>query len=381
VRALIVNTDYPAFLASFYASNPGLDAASYDEQMIVRSEEPFGIAHFYADNLRALEVEAVVVHANNRPLQHAWAREHGLLVADAERPVPIGQRVVRRVVARRAAPHGWVEQILAAQVRRAKPDLLLLLDIMSVDPRLIPSLRRHARLIVGQHAATPLPYPARELMTYDLVVSSFLPTVKQLEAGGVPASLQLLGFEPSLVRRFTAPVRTRDVAFVGSLFPGLHDTRLAVLEAVASEVGDRLEIWTAQPQALPPTVRSLVRGNAWGADMFEILATAKIALNEHGDIAPYANNLRLFEATGMGAALVTDAKPNLSQLFSSGEVVAYDGPSAAARAIAQLLDDDHARDALAAAGQQRALTSHTWRARMEQLLDLVSNLPGNRRGG
>ena len=41
----------------------------------------------------------------------------------------------------------------------------------------------------------------------------------------------------------------------------------------------------------------------------------------------YANNMRLYEATGVGALLVTDWKENLGEMFEPGkEVVAYRSP-------------------------------------------------------
>ena len=47
-----------------------------------------------------------------------------------------------------------------------------------------------------------------------------------------------------------------------------------------------------------------------------IVGKGKVTVNRHIDIAEeYANNMRLYEATGMGACLVTDAKLNLPCLF------------------------------------------------------------------
>ena len=43
------------------------------------------------------------------------------------------------------------------------------------------------------------------------------------------------------------------------------------------------------------------------------------SLNRHIDVAEgYANNMRLFEATGVGALLLTEAAPNLADLFEPG---------------------------------------------------------------
>src|SRR5438093_8828183 len=81
MKFLIVNTDYAKFLRHLYAQNPGLERQPYEHQMRVRHESLFGLADFYSSNLRKLGYEAWDIHANNKFLQAAWAKEHGLKVA------------------------------------------------------------------------------------------------------------------------------------------------------------------------------------------------------------------------------------------------------------------------------------------------------------
>ena len=45
--------------------------------------------------------------------------------------------------------------------------------------------------------------------------------------------------------------------------------------------------------------------------MYDILNASDITINEHGAVAAYANNYRLYEATGLGTCLVTDWKETL----------------------------------------------------------------------
>ena len=60
--------------------------------------------------------------------------------------------------------------------------------------------------------------------------------------------------------------------------------------------------------------------------MYRVLAQSRIAVNRHGDFAGgYAANMRMFEATGVGALLMTESAANLPDFFEPGrEVVAYD---------------------------------------------------------
>src|SRR6185369_9585100 len=84
-----------------------------------------------------------------------------------------------------------------------------------------------------------------------------------------------------------------------------------------------LDIWSAGGDLIREAPRASVHGQAFGRSMYEILGRSKVTLNVHAAWAgPDANNLRLFEATGMGAALVTEEAQNLSDLFEPGSEVA-----------------------------------------------------------
>jgi spore maturation protein CgeB len=71
-------------------------------------------------------------------------------------------------------------------------------------------------------------------------------------------------------------------------------------------------------------LRDRVVGTVYGLDMYDVFRSSRVTINHHGDVGPFANNLRLFEATGVGTALLTDRKSNLSELFEPDvEVLAY----------------------------------------------------------
>ena len=115
-------------------------------------------------------------------------------------------------------------------------------------------------------------------------------------------------------------------------------------------------------------------GQAWGREMYQILRKSRITLNHHGDIAPYANNMRLYEATGIGALLVTDWKENLHEMFEPGkEVVAYRTPEECVDLVKYYLDHDEEREVIAHAGQQRTLREHTYYQRMHELMAIARN--------
>jgi spore maturation protein CgeB len=82
--------------------------------------------------------------------------------------------------------------------------------------------------------------------------------------------------------------------------------------------------------------------------------------------------MRLFEATGVGTLLLTDAKVNLPYMFTPGkEVVAYRTTEECVELARYYLENEAERRAIAQAGQQRTLAEHTYFRRMQELVDIL----------
>ena len=60
MRILVLNADYPRFLAWFYGRQPGLENASYAAQMAARNASLFGVADFYSRNFHKITVPSFV---------------------------------------------------------------------------------------------------------------------------------------------------------------------------------------------------------------------------------------------------------------------------------------------------------------------------------
>jgi spore maturation protein CgeB len=222
----------------------------------------------------------------------------------------------------------------------------------------------------------PLP-EAIDYKLYDMVVSSFPPTIDWLRARGVRAELNRLAFDPRVAA--FVPDRPRDirVSFAGSFLP-VHRSRLELIEAVAAK-NSEISVHGAVAVDLAPLspLAGKIKPALWGRDMYALLARSMITLNHHGDVPPFANNMRLYEATGMGCLLVTDYKENLEEMFEPDrEVVAYRDAAECVDKVLFYLDDRNstAREKIASAGQKRTLREHTYQARMKHLVDLVRTI-------
>jgi hypothetical protein len=364
MRIAVLDAYYPAFVASHYAQRPGLADASHATQIEALMARRMGTSDVYSVALRALGHEAVEIFANVWELQEAWARENGLRVPPLRR---VGGRA--GAAARRAAG----QRIVAAQLRRLAPDVLYVQEMFSLTRRQLDEQRAAGRLVAGQIAsAAP---PDHVVCGYDVVFTSFPHFVRRFAALGVDSAYLPLAFDPRILEELgPLPGRTHDVVFVGGVDPRVHPAGTRLLEHVAERLP--LEIWGYGAASLAPdsVLRERHRGEAWGLDMFGVLATAKVCVNRHIAFAEgFANNMRLFEATGVGALLCTEAAPNLAELFEPGrEVATYATVDELTERAGALLADEPRRAAIAAAGQARTLVSHTYAHRIEQLAGMLS---------
>jgi len=374
VRVLILNTDYEAFLEDLYAENPGLADQSYDQQMAVRNRSLFGAADFYSQGLKANAVEAADIHLNNRAMQLRWAAEHGVIVPATDKPEPKGvaaklRRLIRgskELNPQLAAMPGWTRSVMIAQIEAFRPDVILNQAMHLVGAESLRSLVGERCLLVGQIAA-PWHAPEDDL-AYDLIVTSLPNFVQQFERRGIRTFYNQLGFAPNVLASVPEAERDLAVTFVGSL-SAHHAERIRLLEYLAART--RLNVWGMGIEEVSEQspIRRCHRGQAWGREMFSIFRRSQIVINQHIGIAGgFANNMRLYEATGCGATLVTDRKTNLPELFDVGsEVVDYGDVEECLARIEGLLSEPARCAAIGSKGQARTCSGHTYVQRTAEL--------------
>jgi hypothetical protein len=357
MRTLIVDTSYPAFLDGFYAARSELSTQPYDVQWRALMDEFFGTADSYSHHLAALGHPAHEFVVNCAPLQARWALEHGVRV-----PAPRfrGDRRGR-------------DAILLAQATDFAPDVVYVQNLEILTDRTLRALRQTEALIVGQLSTEPP--RLRRLRAFDLLVSPLPSFVERLRSEGLAAEYLALAFDTRAIEKAgtSAGGPSFDAIFVGSLKRFRRWKSNRVIERAARRVP--IQFWGYGEREWPKTspVRTNFHGTAWGLDMLRLLRDAKISINRHGDLTgPYAANMRLYEATGMGSLLVTDAKQNLPNLFKPGhEVIAYEGEDELVEAVEHYTSNETERASIAAAGQRRTLRDHSYARRMAELAAIL----------
>lgn len=159
-----------------------------------------------------------------------------------------------------------------------------------------------------------------------------------------------LAFDPA-IHRPLGTAKTRNAVYVGHLWYGKLDWQLDrwnTIHALQDRVG--LEIHTAFLQ-----------------DMVRIYSQSKVVVNKaaKGDV-----NMRVFEALGCGAFLLTDRVANgLQDLFTDGRDLRTYGDADEAVALARhYLEHDVEREAIALQGRRVALARHTYGHRAAAIL-------------
>ena len=355
-RFLFIQTYYPDFLDARYASDPVLGSLEFEAQLERVFATGFSIGDACSHELRALGCEAAEVIVNADVMQRQWAREHDLALS--------------------GNIHDQRRRIVAAQISDYRPDVVYVFEWCPLGDRFLSEIRQCVRLLVGQIASS---LPAdRTFAAYDLMISSWPSIVDHVRAEGRGAEYVRLGFDQRVLKSIGESSEGVDVSFVGGFAP-VHEDRIEWLEHILTEFDVAVFGYGLEHLSKDSPIRRVHRGPVWGLDMYRTLQRSKVTLNFHARIdvrgkvaTTHANNMRLFEATGVGTCLLTEEKANLGEMFEPGcEVVTFNSHQDCIEQLGAILGDDARRQTVATAGHQRTLREHTYAARMAEVLGII----------
>jgi spore maturation protein CgeB len=363
MKILILDNYYRGFLKTFYKNNPNINLKNFESHRRSIMVYRFGTSDTYSNALNPLGHEAQEIITNDDDLQLKWGREHG--VFSWKLPHRLNQ------LTNRFLGIDVRYRIITEQVKSIRPDILYVQEQNILSDKFLLSIKPYCRYLVGQVGSQPP--ERRRYRPYDLLLTSFPHYLERFNQQGIRTRYFRLGFDNRVLDDLTPHVTDPyDFTFVGALFK-VHKTRYQLLNELSKIIS--IDIF-GHSSALPinSAIAARHRGEAWGLDMYRILAKSRLTLNNHEKVAGrFANNMRLYEATGVGTCLLTDAKENLSELFEPDvEVVTYSNLSELTEKARYLLDHEHVRAAIAQAGQKRTLKDHTWKKRMEELTCIFS---------
>jgi len=369
MKIAIFDTYYARFLTQFYADRPELIKSASEKQTDALLASAFGTSDFYSRHLAQAGCEVLDIIGNCVPLETAWAEEHRVPFSKWAMKLPHRLFRVPGIGPWLASLPGLLE-IAMARVKHFKPDVLYCQDLSFFPPGALEELRTTVPLIVGQ-IACPLP-TTNFLKPYDLILTSFPHFVPRFHEMGIKSEYFRIGFDTRVLEIVGQMERDIPVSFVGGISRH-HGKAIPLLEHLAETTP--IQFFGYGADALPASspIKRRHGGEVWGPDMYRALARSRMTINRHINVAENnANNMRLYEATGVGSMLITDKKDNLGDLFEIGkEVVAYSSPQEASQLVQYYLAHPEEARAIAKAGQARTLREHTYRHRMEELVPIL----------
>lgn len=393
LRLFRLTTNYPGQLADFVARWPQCPDWSHAKQHAALMATRFGWSDAWTHVLADLGVEAWEPVANFESGQRAWAAENGIAVKD-----------------------DWLRTIVAAQVAKFQPDILFVDSVSYFGSGFIAELRRRVPAIkkVVYWYGAPLD-DLRDLEPADLLLSNLPGLVDYINRAGGRARLFRHAFDTRVNEELTTNPGDRfPLTFAGSVIQRAqyHMHRAEVLRAVGKSLplnlfsdtaqsapsrqpGGRIERWlgpllarrgyvletrSAREAAIAQAraegverISGVSRPAVYGLDMYGVLQRSTVTLNIHIDYyGESASNMRLFEATGVGACLLTDWKYDLSDQFKPDEeVVTFRSAAECVDKARYLLDNPSVAQSIASAGQRRTLADHTFARRAPELVKLL----------
>jgi spore maturation protein CgeB len=176
---------------------------------------------------------------------------------------------------------------------------------------------------------------------------------------------------PRWHRPLAAPGTERFLVIAGNMYP----SRVRLLERLLAAgvplrlYGPGFPRWTG-----PTPLRDVHTGRlAFAEDKARVFRSAAVVLNNLHPAEVHGVNARLFEAAGCGAAILTEFRPALPELFEIGtEVLAFSDFGELVSQAERLLGDAGLGARLGDAAALRAHASHTYEERLAVILEHLS---------
>lgn len=378
LRFLQIHPFYPQYLKSFYQANPALAGLSFKDQTHAIIEDGFSAVHMFPPYLSAYGYETQLVVANNPFTQNRWLKEQNISLKQ-------DQDLIYETVRR--------------QIDWFKPHIVYTCDPVNFASGFIRSLTWKPDLVMGWRAADIPHYT--DWSEFDLILSSLSGLRETALSLGARA---VENFFPGFPTRISQSVANRqptyDLAFTGQWSMAQHVSRNHYLEIIAqaAERKDRsfscgLYLSGEMDTVTPQVARHCI-GPRFGMPMYQALQSGRIVFDARGTLNLIGDpsgkkrdlaggetaNMRTFEATGMGAFLLTEHFKNLKNYFIPGkEIETYRDGKELVEKIDYYLAHPESRMEIARRGQQKCHTAYSMEKRAGAFDRIIRTYLGRKR--
>ena len=365
-RLLVADFYYEQALSDILASI-GDAARGYTELIARVLEFGFGTSGAIYEEMSRCGWDVHVSIANSAALQGMWIDENQPWMNKGSLPRVRNMRGSSRL----HLPGVSWQDVLIRQVRVIQPDIVFTLDPNWLRVHQRRKIKSFGPLLVAQSA---VPLGLNTTKDFDAYISSLPRNVELARNNGTISYYLPHAFWHRDTDRWLPEFRDIEVLFYGSV-SSRHASTLELLQELSAK-HIPVAAYCVWPEDLPVPANVTLHKPVWGPNLRATIARSKIVINRHMDYAyPYSNNMRMFEATGLGALLVTESSVNLDELFEPGvECIAYQNFGEAASVVEDLLKDEKRLENIASAGKRRTLSSHQYKHRTQELDGIFRDL-------
>lgn len=372
MRIMIFDRLYGPFVEYLYQQQPGLSEQSYHQQWQVINQQWFSLSDSASYYLNQLGVDAQEFYLNVWPIQIQWLKEFdknplslSRLAAQIRKWPWIGMRLQEQLL----------YQVALKQVQDYKPDIVIVDDLVA-PLSFLKQIKALGAALVGKKSSLLPPKECIEM--YDLVITSYEPYLEHLRHAGTKTAWLPFAFDNRILEDLPLRQVEKKVTFIGGLGSQVHQERCQLLDVVAQECPLQVYGYGFDQPDRYPHLKNAYQGEAWGLEMYRILQQSALTINSHGrmfihePVCEKANNMRLYEATGVGALLLTDYKQDLNRYFKlDQEVVAYGNASDLISKIKYYLEHPDQAETIASQGQIKTTQEYNYQKRMQDLKQIL----------
>lgn len=354
---------YASYLTNFNRIH-GVQS-TFDERKAAFLKDRYNASHFLKPILDG-DISAFFTNGDDKILQLAWAREHGM------------------------ASSTNLEDILLAQIEDHRTEVFYNLDPMRYGSDFIARLPGSVKRILCWRAA---PSPGADFSLYHSILCNFPMIIRSYRERGWRSDYFLPGHDYAMDGYANNLDRPIDVLFVGG-YTRHHKRRAELLEKLACELSHvnlRYHIDTSRLVKLsesylgralplskyrrPKQIISVSAEPVFGRALYEAISQAKIVLNGAIDMAgDDRGNMRCFEAMGCGALMISDAGKYPAEMQDGVNMVTYTDPVDAVKRVKTMLNAPEKRMKLASAGAKTMREKYSKERQWRAFISIVESL-------
>jgi hypothetical protein len=335
---------------------------TFDEAIGAFLDDRFGAAHFLKPVLDR-QADAFFANCDDERTQRLWAAENGL--------------------SRSAS----LDEILLAQIEHHRAEVFYNLDPMRCGDAFLKRLPGSVKRTIAWRAA---PSGGGNFLGHDVIVNNFPSLLDGYRAQGACAEYFFPAHDPVMDEYGQSSDRPIDVLFIGT-YSRHHSIRANMLEAIAKLRGRMkvvMHLDTSRYTRLAETplgwigplrkdrrsraIRAVAQPPVFGRDLLATIGRAKIVVNGAIDMAGRdRGNMRIWEALGCGAALVSDDGLYPPGFAEGRHFLGYGDASEVPSILLKLLTGKAHREEISEAGRDLIRSKYSKDAQWTRFVELV----------